>query len=135
MQTTSGPHPNPPRPSPPPAPGAAAPAARPAPSPFSLSCKGGFQTGSLQVVTRIRDRRFPIVDEQKGVAFSFAFFDHNAQVHDFTLTDGTKMHGGLQAPFTWEIAEAFRIDKGKIHVVEAVLSNAPYGMKGGWDGH
>ena len=133
MQTTSGPHPNPPPPPPPP--GAAAPAPRTGPSPFSLSCKGGFQTGTLQVVTRIRDRRFPIVDEQKGVAFSFAFFDHNAQVHDFTLPDGTKMHGGLQAPFTWEIAEAFRIDKGKIHVVEAVLNNAPYGMKGGWDGH
>ena len=126
MQTTAGPHPPPPPP-----PGAAP---RTGPSPFSLSCKGGFQTGSLQVVTRIRDRRFPVVDEQKGVAFSFGFFDHNAQVHDFTLADGTKMHGGLQAPFTWEIAEAFRIEKGKIKVVEAVLNNAPYGMKGGWEG-
>ena len=86
------------------------------------------------MVTRIRDRRFPIVDEQKGVAFSFGFFDHNAQVHDFVLADGSKMHGGLQAPFTWEIAEAFRIEKGKIKVVEAVLNNAPYGMKGGWEG-
>ncbi len=129
MQTTKGPHPSPPPP------GMAAGAQRSGPNPMQLSCKGGFQTGTLQVVTRIRDRRFPIVDEQKGVAFSFAFFDHNAQVHDFVLPDGTKMHGGLQAPFTWEIAEAFRIDKGKIHVVEAVLSNAPYGMKGGWDGH
>ena len=126
MQTTAGPHP------PPPPPPGAAPTT--SPSPFSLSCKGGFQTGSLQVVTRIRDRRFPVVDEEKGVAFSFGFFDHNAQVHDFTLADGTKMHGGLQAPFTWEIAEAFRIEKGKIKVVEAVLNNAPYGMKGGWEG-
>ena len=139
MQTTSGPHPAPPRPPPaaPPAPaGGAAPAApRPGPSPMSLSCKGGFQTGTLQVVTRIRDRRFPVVDEEKGVAFTFAFFDHNAQVHDFTLADGSHMHGGLQAPFTWEIAEAFRIEHGKIKVVEAVINNVPYGMKAGWDGH
>ena len=138
IQTTSGPHPAPPRalpaPAAPPA-GGAAPAPRPGPSPFSLSCKGGFQTGSLQVVTRIRDRRFPVVDEQTGVAFSFGFFDHNAQVHDFTLADGSHMHGGLQAPFTWEIAEAFRIEKGKIKVVEAVINNVPYGMKAGWDGH
>ena len=132
VQTTAGPHPAPPPP--PPAPGAAPAPQRTGPSPFSLTCKGGFETGTLQVVTRIRDRRFPVVDEQKGVAFSFAFFDHNAQVHDFTLANGTKMHGGLQAPFTWEIAEAFRIEKGKIKVVEAVLNNAPYGMKGGWDG-
>ena len=127
MQTTSGPH------SPPPPPPGAAP--RPGPNMMSLGCKAGFETGYFRIVTRIRDRRFPIVDEQKGVAFTFAFFDHNAQVHDYVLSDGTKVHGGLQAPFTWEIAEAFRIDHGKIHVVEAVLNNAPYGMKGGWDGH
>jgi hypothetical protein len=36
---------------------------------------------------------------------------------------------------TWEIAEAFRIEHGKIRVVEAVLNNVPYGMKGRWDGH
>ena len=136
MQTTSGPHPAPPRPPPAAPPGGAAPApARQGPSPMSLSCKGGFQTGTLQVVTRIRDRRFPVVDEQTGSAFAFGFFDHNAQVHDFTLADGSHMHGGLQAPFTWEIAEAFRIEHGQIKVVEAVINNVPYGMKAGWDGH
>ena len=132
MQTTSGPHP-PPRPAP--SPGAAAPPRRAGPDMMSLGCAAGFKTGYFRIVTRIRDRRFPIVDEQKGVAFAFGFFDHNAQVHDYTLSDGTQVHGGLQAPFTWEIAEAFRIDHGKIHVVEAVLNNAPYGMKAGWDGH
>ncbi len=136
FQTTSGPHPAPPRPPPPAPPGGGASApARQGPSPTSLSCKGGFQTGTLQVVTRIRDRRFPVVDEQTGVAFAFGFFDHNAQVHDFVLADGRHMHGGLQAPFTWEIAEAFRIEHGKIRVVEAVINNVPYGMKAGWDGH
>ena len=136
FQTTSGPHPAPPRPPPPAPPGGAAPApARQGPSPTSLSCKGGFQTGTLQVVTRIRDRRFPVVDEQTGSAFTFGFFDHNAQVHDFILADGSHMHGGLQAPFTWEIAEAFRIEHGQIKVVEAVINNVPYGMKAGWDGH
>jgi len=137
MQTTSGPHPAPPR-APPPAPAAAPGGAPPPParpSPMALSCKGGFQTGSLQVVTRIRDRRFPVVDEEKGVAFSFGFFDHNAQQHDFVLADGSHMHGGLQAPFTWEIAEAFRIEHGQIKVVEAVINNVPYGMKAGWDWH
>ena len=128
IQTTSGPHPGPPRP----APAGATP--RTGPDPFSLSCKGGFETGTLQVVTRIRDRRFPIVDEKTGVAFAFGFFDHNAQVHDFTLANGTRMHGGLQAPFTWAIAEAFRIERGKIKLVEAVITNVPYGMKAGWEG-
>ena len=114
--------------------GAAPRPARPGPNMFSLGCKQGFETGYFRIVTRIRDRRFPLVDEDKGVAFAFAFFDHAGNVHDFPLSDGTISPGGIKAPFTWEIAEAFRVEKGKIKTVEAVLNNAPYGMKGGWDG-
>jgi len=133
IQTTSGPHTPPP--APPPAAGAAPrPPARPGPNMFSLGCRQGFATGYFRIVTRIRDRRFPLVDEDKGVAFAFAFFDHAGNVHDFPLSDGTISPGGIKAPFTWEIAEAFRVEKGKIKTVEAVLNNAPYGMKAGWEG-
>ena len=135
--TTSGPHTPPPAPPPAaaaaPAGGAAAPPRR-GPNMLSLGCKQGFQTGFFRIVTRIRDRRFPLVDEDKGVAFAFGFFDHAGNVHDFPLSDGTISPGGIKAPFTWEIAEAFRVEKGKIKTVEAVLNNAPYGMKAGWDG-
>lgn len=133
IQTTSGPHSAPPAP----ATGAAPAAPRPArsgPNMLSLGCKQGFETGFFRIVTRIRDRRFPLVDEDKGVAFAFGFFDHAGNVHNFPLSDGTISPGGIKAPFTWEIAEAFRVEKGKIKTVEAVLNNAPYGMKGGWDG-
>ena len=135
MQTTSGPHTLPAPPPPPP--GAAGPARAPRPGPnmMSLGCKAGFQTGFFRIVPRIRDRRFPIVDEQTGVAFSFAFFDHSGAVREYQLSDGTVVKGGISAPFTWEIAEAFRIEHGKIRVVEAVLNNVPYGSKAGWDGH
>jgi hypothetical protein len=132
IQTTSGPHSPPP--APPPAPGAAPRPPRVGPDMFNLGCKQGFQTGYFRIVTRIRDRRFPLVDEQKGVAFAFAFFDHAGNVHDFPLSDGTISPGGIKAPFTWEIAEAFRVEKGQIKTVEAVLNNAPYGLKAGWEG-
>jgi hypothetical protein len=132
IQTTAGPHPAPPPP--PPAAGAPPRPARAGPNMSALGCKQGFATGFFRIVTRIRDRRFPLVDEEKGVAFAFAFFDHAGNVHDFALSDGTVSPGGIKAPFTWEIAEAFRIEKGKIKTVEAVLNNAPYGLKGGWEG-
>jgi hypothetical protein len=133
VQTTSGPHPA--SPAPPPAAGAPARPARSGPNMQALGCKQGFETGFFRIVTRIRDRRFPLVDEDKGVAFAFGFFDHAGNVHNFPLSDGTISPGGIKAPFTWELAEAFRIEKGKIKTVEAVLNNAPYGMKGGWEGH
>jgi hypothetical protein len=133
IQTTSGPHTPPPPP--PPAPGAAPrPPRPPGPDMFNLGCKQGFATGYFRIVTRIRDRRFPLVDEDKGVAFAFAFFDHSGAVHNFPLSDGTISPGGIKAPFTWEIAEAFRVEKGKIRTVEAVLNNVPSGPTAGWEG-
>ncbi len=129
IQTTKGPHP-----APPPPPGQAAPPRRPGPNMLALGCKEGLETGFFRIVTRVRGRRFPLVDEETQTVFAYGFFDHNATVHDYTLSDGTQVHGGLQAPFTWELAEAFRIEKGKIRVVEAVLNNVPYGNKAGWEG-
>ncbi|MEI9892097.1 MAG: hypothetical protein WDN45_18010 [Caulobacteraceae bacterium] len=63
--TTSGPHTPPRQP-----PAAGAPPRR-GPDMLSLGCKQGFETGFFRIVTRIRDRRFPLVDEDKGVAFAF----------------------------------------------------------------
>ncbi len=38
----------------------------------------------------------------------------------------------LKAPFTWEIAEVFKVEKQKIRAIEAVLTQSPYGMKPNW---
>jgi hypothetical protein len=40
----------------------------------------------------------------------------------------------VMAPVTevWEIAELFKIEKGKIRRIEAVLEQAPYGSTSGW---
>jgi hypothetical protein len=141
MPTTAGPHKFPPLPGPAGAQPAPAPPAAPSgqprpsgPNVFNMSCKGQFETGVLRIVTRIHNRRFPLVDEDKGVAFTFIHFDHAGTVHNFKLADGTIAPGGIDAPFTWEIAEAFKIENGKITTVEAVLNNVPYGSKSGWEG-
>jgi hypothetical protein len=84
-------------------------------------------------VTRIRDRRFVLVDRERGLAFAFAFFDNAAgDARNVTLTDGRKVVSGSTVPFTWEIAEVFKIERGKIGAVESVLQSAPYGMGSGW---
>jgi hypothetical protein len=35
-------------------------------------------------------------------------------------------------PFTYQISEAFKIEKGKIREVQALYREAPYGMGSGW---
>ena len=35
-------------------------------------------------------------------------------------------------PWTWEIAELFKVENGLLHEIEAILERAPYGMTSGW---
>ena len=102
-------------------------------NPATLGCKEQFQSGYFRFVTRIRDRRFVVVDTERGLVFSFAFFDHAAgKNRNYKLSDGTDASNGPTRPWTWELAELFRIEKGKIRRVEAVLEQVPYGMLSGW---
>ena len=39
---------------------------------------------------------------------------------------------GSQRPWTWEIAEMFKIEKGKLRLIEAILEQVPYGRGSGW---
>ena len=97
------------------------------------SCKDQFQSGLLHFVTRIRDRRFPIVDRERGIVVTFVFFDHAAgNTRTFQTPDGRTVTAGPQTPWTWEICEIFKIWGGQIHRIEAALGQVPYGMGSGW---
>jgi hypothetical protein len=96
-------------------------------------CKRQFQSGLLHFVTRIRDRRFVVVDPERGVALAFGFFDHAAgKTRTFKIPDGKTLTAGPLTPWTWEIAEVFRVEHGLIRRIEAVYLRAPYGMNSGW---
>lgn len=99
---------------------------------MSLGCAAQFKSGYFKIVTRIRDRRFVIVDSERGLAFAFTFFDHAGTVKSMTLTDGRIVPATLRHPFTWEVGELFKIEKGKIRLIQAALTQAPYGIKSGW---
>lgn len=97
------------------------------------SCKQQFESGLLHFVTRIRDRRFVAVDPERGMVYSFVFFDHSAgDTRTFKTPDGRTVTAGPNQPWTWELAELFKIEKGKIHQIEAVMDHSPYGMLSGW---
>jgi hypothetical protein len=99
----------------------------------SWSCKEQFQSGLLHFVTRIRDRRFVVVDPDRGVALAFTFFDHaSGKTRIFKLPSGRTITSGPTTPWTWEIAEVFKVERGKIRRIEAVYHRAPYGMNSGW---
>jgi hypothetical protein len=101
----------------------------------ALGCKAQFETGFFHFVTRIRDRRFVVVDEERGMVLAFAFFDHAGNARPRTGPGGAALPAGPARPFTWEIAELFKLENGKIRQIEAVLDQCPYGMGSGWSSH
>jgi hypothetical protein len=97
----------------------------------ALSAREQFETGFFRFVTRIRDRRFPVIDETRGLVFAFGCFDHDGTVRDYVMADGTARKG-IDRPFTWMIAEAFRIEHGLLTRIEALMTEVPYGLRPGW---
>jgi hypothetical protein len=96
-------------------------------------CKEQFESGLLHFVTRIRDRRYVSVDPERGLVFVFAFFDHSAgDTRTFQTPNGRTVTAGPVQPWTWEIAEAFRLRNGKIQQIVAIMERVPYGMNSGW---
>jgi hypothetical protein len=98
----------------------------------ALGCKAQFETGFFRFVTRIRDRRFVVIDEERQLALAFAFFDHAGNVPTVTLTNGRTIPIGVSRPWTWEIAELFKIENKLIRQIQAVIRESAYGMNSGW---
>lgn len=96
-------------------------------------CKEQFESGLIYFVSRIRDRRFVAVDREHGIVFSFCFFDHAAgKSRHFTTPDGRKVIEGPAEPWTWQVAELFKVENGNIRRIEAILQRSAYGMNSGW---
>jgi hypothetical protein len=78
------------------------------------TCKKQFEEGLKGIVDRVRDRRFVAVDREQGIVFAFGFFDH------------------YRINWTWQLAELFKIENGKIRRIEAIFHRVPFAMSSGW---
>lgn len=97
-----------------------------------LGCADQFRKGQYLYDDRVRDRRYPLVDEEKGVVFSAGFIDHSGRVVDFTWTDGTPQKSMFFYPHSYVFLEIFKIIDGQIRQVESVFANVPYFMPSPW---
>lgn len=72
-------------------------------------------------IERIRDRRFPLIDEARGLIWSLVVFD----------IPGTAQPVRRE-PRSILIGELFRIEAGQIQDIEVVMRNMPLGASPGW---
>jgi len=99
-----------------------------------MDCKAQFDTGFSVIVTDIRERRFEVVDPVTGLAFGWGYFDHNGSRDNFDgpPEPGTNLTNAFRQPFSFYIAEVFKVINGDIRQIEAVLTTVPYQMESGW---
>lgn len=95
---------------------------------IAQGCEAQFELGIFRINKRVRERRFPIVDEERGVVVATGFFDHANTFDEYELTDGRTMETVLKWPNSITLLEAFKIRDGKIYRIEAVFTYVPYFM-------
>lgn len=99
-----------------------------------MGCVEQFSTGWYRYDDRLRARRFPLVDEERGIVLAYGFIDHCGIVGEYTLTDGTPASSPVRRPHSYYLAEAFKIRTGAIEQIEANFLTVPYHMPSPWDG-
>ena len=95
---------------------------------ISPGCEAQFKLGMYRINKRIRERRYPIIDVERGVVVATGFFDHANEFDRYKLTDGREMKTALKWPNSISLIEAFRVRDSKIHRIEAIFTYVPHMM-------
>jgi len=95
-------------------------------------CEAQFKLGIYRINKQLRERRYPLIDVERGIVVAMNFFDHANTFDEYKLTDGRTMKTLLKWPNSLSIMEAFKIVDGEIYTIEAVFDYVPYGMHSPW---
>ena len=95
-------------------------------------CEAQFKLGIYRINKQLRERRFPLIDVERGIVVGMNFFDHANTFDEYKLTDGRTMKTLLKWPNSLSIMEAFKIVDGQIQTIEATFDYVPYGMHSPW---
>ena len=99
---------------------------------MELGCAAQFKLGIYRYDDALRARRFPLVDEERGLVLASAFIDHSGRLNDYKLADGRPATSMFHRPHSYYLLETFRIRGGRIQSIEAVFTTVPYGMPSPW---
>ncbi len=98
-----------------------------------LGCEDQFKAGNYRYDTRLRARRFMLVDEERGLVLAAGFIDHAGTLGAYQLTDGTTVNPPLHRPHSFYLFEVFKLKDNSIEQIEANFITVPYNMPSPWD--
>jgi hypothetical protein len=95
---------------------------------IAAGCENQFKLGIYRINKRIRERRYTLIDEERGVVVATGFFDHANYFDTYKTTDGKERKTALKWPNSISLVEAFKIRDGRIYRIEAIFTYVPYSM-------
>ena len=95
------------------------------------TCEGQLTAGVFSYISSIRNRRVPIIDEQKGLAVGFSNLFHDSKLKTAKI-NGVEMPS-YQGVFNMPAMHIYKIRNGKIYEIEATGLVLPYGIRTGWE--
>jgi len=92
----------------------------------ALTVQVQMTEGHYSYIEALRGRRFPIVDEERGLVLAHVLFDHPG---DIEKPDGSVPFG---KPNTMLAFEVFKVVGGEVKAVWAICYSVGYGIASGW---
>jgi hypothetical protein len=99
----------------------------------ALGCEEQFRLGIYRYDDALRARRFPLIDEERGLVMAFGFIDHSGRLGRYQWTNGEWKESPIRRPHSFYLGELFKIDHGMIRQIEANFISVPYRMPSPWD--
>jgi hypothetical protein len=96
---------------------------------FGSSCSMGISHFSY--ITKVRSRRYPLVDEARGIVLGIVHFDVPGDSRPAAGSDAVSALATTSR--TLLLYELFKIESGRIREIQAFMSNAPFGASNGWE--
>jgi hypothetical protein len=102
--------------------------------PRAMSAKAQFERKVFSYITRVRGRRFPLVDEERGVVLALVLMDVPAREEDFARfpVPVDELPARMVTPRTIMLAELFKVAGDQIRHIDAVMVNVALGATSGW---
>jgi hypothetical protein len=97
-----------------------------------LGCADQFRMGYFRYDDRVRDRRYLVLDEERGLIMTGVLLDHSGKLKTYKMTDGRVLESSFKSPSSLYILELFKIRSGKILQIAVVMTRVPYNMPSVW---
>ena len=95
------------------------------------TCEEQLTAGVFSYISHVRNRRVPIIDEQKGLVVGFSNLFHDSR-RKTAMINGVEMPL-YQGVFNMPAMHIYKIRNGRIDEIEATGLVLPYGISTGWE--